>query len=166
RNIIAAIRGETKLAAEGKPARIIAKMNSLLEQRIIEELYAASAAGVRIDLIVRGVCALKPGVAGLSENIRVRSIVGRFLEHSRIMCFANDGNEELYIGSADWMVRNLNHRVEVVCPVYEPELRDYLKNVLDVYLRDNVNARELSADGFYKRVDRGVGDADFDSQTY
>ncbi len=82
------------------------------------------------------------------------------------MCFANDGNEELYIGSADWMVRNLGHRVEVVCPVEDPELRDYLKSLLDVYLRDNVNARELSVDGFYKRVARGVGDEDFDSQIY
>jgi len=160
------IERETGHAKAGRPARIVAKLNRLADASIIESLYEASQAGVSIDLIVRGICMLRPGVAGLSENIRVRSIVGRFLEHSRIMCFANDGNEELYIGSADWMVRNLNHRVEVVCPVYEPELRDYLKNVLDVYLRDNVNARELSADGFYKRVARGVGDEDFDSQTY
>src|SRR3989441_9334573 len=160
------IERETGHAKAGRPARIVAKLNRLADASIIESLYEASQAGVSIDLIVRGICMLRPGVAGLSENIRVRSIVGRFLEHSRIMYFANDDNEELYIGSADWMVRNLNHRVEVVCPVYEPELRDYLKNVLDVYLRDNVNARELSADGFYKRVARGVGDEDFDSQTY
>src|SRR5437867_9792965 len=160
------IERETGHAKAGRPARIVAKLNRLADASIIESLYEASQAGVSIDLIVRGICMLRPGVAGLSENIRVRSIVGRFLEHSRIMYFANDDNEELYIGSADWMVRNLNHRVEVVCPVYEPELRDYLKKVLDVYLRDNVNARELSADGFYQRVSRGADDEDFDSQIY
>ena len=160
------IERETAHAKAGRPARIVAKLNRLADANIIQSLYEASQAGVSIDLIVRGICMLRPGVPGLSENIRVRSLVGRFLEHSRIMCFANDDNEELYIGSADWMVRNLDHRVEVVCPVDDPELRNYLKSVLDVYLRDNVNARELSADGFYKRVARGVGDEDFDSQIY
>jgi len=160
------IERETGHAKAGRPARIVAKLNRLADAKIIESLYEASQAGVSIDLIVRGICMLRPGVAGLSENIRVRSVVGRFLEHSRIIYFANDDNEELYIGSADWMLRNLDHRVEVVCPVAEPELRDYLKGVLDVYLRDNVNARELSADGFYKRVSRGVGVEDFDSQVY
>jgi len=160
------IERETGHAKAGRPARIVAKLNRLADAKIIESLYEASQAGVSIDLIVRGICMLRPGVADLSENVRVRSIVGRFLEHSRIMYFANDGNEKLYIGSADWMLRNLDHRVEVVCPVAEPELRDYLKKVLDVYLRDNVNARELSADGFYKRVSRGVGVEDFDSQVY
>lgn len=160
------IERETAHAKAGRPARIVAKLNRLADARIIESLYEASQAGVSIDLIIRGICMLRPGVAGLSENIRVRSIVGRFLEHSRIMYFANDDNEELYIGSADWMVRNLDHRVEVVCPVEDPELRDYLKSALDVYLRDNVNARGLSADGFYKRVSRGAGDEDFDSQIY
>src|SRR5438132_9053111 len=160
------IERETGHAKAGRPARIVAKLNRLADAKIIESLYEASQAGVSIDLIVRGICMLRPGVAGLSENIRVRSVVGRFLEHSRIIYFANDGNEKLYIGSADWMLRNLDHRVEVVCPVAEPELRDYLKGVLDVYLRDNVNARELSADGFYKRVSRGVGVEDFDSQVY
>ena len=160
------IERETGHAKAGRPARIVAKLNRLADAKIIESLYEASQAGVSIDLIVRGICMLRPGVAGLSENIRVRSVVGRFLEHSRIIYFANDDNEELYIGSADWMLRNLDHRVEVVCPLEEPELRDYLKKVLDVYLRDNVNARELSADGFYKRVSRGVGVEDFDSQVY
>ena len=160
------IERETGHAKAGRPARIVAKLNRLADAKIIESLYEASQAGVSIDLIVRGICMLRPGVAGLSENIRVRSVVGRFLEHSRIIYFVNDDNEELYIGSADWMLRNLDHRVEVVCPLEEPELRDYLKKVLDVYLRDNVNARELSADGFYKRVSRGVGVEDFDSQTY
>src|SRR6266446_799494 len=160
------IERETGHAKAGRPARIVAKLNRLADASIIESLYEASQAGVSIDLIVRGICMLRPGVAGLSENIRVRSIVGRFLEHSRIMHFANDDKEELYIGSADWMVRNLDHRVEVVCPVDEAELRNYLKSVLDAYLRDNVNARELSADGFYKRIARKIGDEDFDSQVH
>src|SRR5207253_1148607 len=128
------IERETAHAKAGRPGRIVAKLNRLADASIIDSLYEASGAGVSIDLISRGICMLRPGVVGLSENIRVRSIVGRFLEHSRIMYFANDNNEELYIGSADWMVRNLDHRVEVICPVDEPELRDYLKSVLDVYL--------------------------------
>ncbi|PYL51957.1 MAG: hypothetical protein DMF29_11725 [Verrucomicrobia bacterium] len=160
------IERETGHAKAGRPARIVAKLNRLADANIIQCLYEASQAGVSIDLIIRGICMLRPGVAGLSENIRVRSIVGRFLEHSRIMYFANDDKEELYIGSADWMVRNLDHRVEVVCPVDDPELRNYLKRVLDVYLRDNLNARLLSADGCYKRLSRGAGDEDFDSQIY
>jgi polyphosphate kinase len=131
-------------------------------------LYEASAAGVSIDLVVRGVCMLRPGLPGLSENIRVRSIVGRFLEHSRIFYFANDGHEELYVGSADWMLRNLNRRVEVVCPVEDPKLQRYLKDeVLAAYLRDSVNARELLADGSYVRVLPNDDEAlPFDSQTY
>src|SRR3989440_400844 len=160
------IERETGHAKAGRPARIVAKLNRLADASIIQSLYDASQAGVSIDLIIRGICMLRPGVAGLSENIRVRSIVGRVLENSRLMCFANHGKEELYIGSADWMVRNLDHRVEVVCPVDDPELRNYLKRVLDVYLRDNLNARLLSADGCYKRVSRGAGDEDFDSQIY
>lgn len=161
------IRRETENAATGRPARIIAKLNRLADPHIIEELYRASAAGVSIDLIVRGICMLRPGVPGLSQNIRVRSIVGRFLEHSRIFYFHNDGNEEVFIGSADWMPRNLNRRVEVVCPVNDPGLRDYLKDeVLSAYLRDNVNARELQPDGFYLRLERDPEAEPFDSQTY
>src|SRR5438445_903720 len=161
------IERETTHAKAGRPARIIAKLNRLADAKIIESLYEASQAGVSIDLIIRGICMLRPGVAGLSENIRVRSVVGRFLEHSRIMYFANDGNEEIYIGSADWMVRNLNRRVEIVCPIEDPQLRRFLKDeILQAYLRDNVNARELSSDGFYKRVIRGPAEEPFDSQTY
>jgi polyphosphate kinase len=130
-------------------------------------LYDASAAGVPIDLIVRGICMLRPGVPGLSENIRVRSIVGRFLEHSRIYYFANDGDEEVYIGSADWMPRNLNRRVELVCPINDLKLKKYLRlEVLDAYLRDDVNARVLRADGFYERVQPGPADERLDSQSY
>ena len=161
------IRRETENAAAGRPAKIIAKLNRLADPNIIEELYRASAAGVSIDLIVRGICMLRPGVPGLSDNIRVRSIVGRFLEHSRIFYFQNEGHEEVFIGSSDWMPRNLNRRVEVVCPVKDPMLRDYLKNeVLSLYLRDNVNARELQPDGFYRRVEARPEEEPFDSQIW
>jgi polyphosphate kinase len=161
------IERETAHAKAGRPARIIAKLNRLADANIIESLYEASQAGVSIDLIIRGICMLRPGVPGLSDNVRVRSIVGRFLEHSRVIYFANDGNEEIYIGSADWMFRNLSNRVEVVCPIDDPKLRAYLKDeVLQTYLRDNVNARELSPEGLYKPVVPAPGEAPFDSQTY
>ena len=144
---------ETNNAKNGIPARIIAKFNRLADVHIIRALYEASQAGVEIDLIVRGICMLKPGVEGLSENIRVRSIVGPLLEHSRVYYFANGGDEEIYIGSSDWMPRNLDRRVEVVTPVENPNLANYLKNeYLAAYLRDNVKARELQPDGYYKRV--------------
>jgi len=164
--LVELIERETAHAKAGRPARIVAKLNRLADAGIIESLYEASNAGVSVDLIIRGICMLRPGVAGLSENIRVRSVIGRFLEHSRIMFFANDGDEELYIGSADWMLRNLDHRVEVVCPVDDPDLREYLKDILDVYLQDNVNARELSGEGFYTRVPRVAGDRKIDSQMH
>ena len=161
------IARETENARAGRPARIVAKLNRLADPQIIDALYEASAAGVPIDLIVRGICMLRPGVAGLSEHIRVRSIVGRFLEHSRVFYFANAGHEEVYIGSADWMYRNLNRRVEVVCPIFDPNLRAYLKDeVLDVYLRDNVNARELQPDGSYRLVTAEDGDGEVDSQMH
>ena len=160
------IERETVHAKSGRPARIVAKLNRLADERIIESLYEASQAGVSIDLIIRGICMLRPGVAGLSENIRVRSIVGRFLEHSRVLYFLNDGAEEVYLGSADWMVRNLNRRVEVVTPIEHPRLKKYLKeDVLEVYLRDNTNARELQPDGSYQRV-RMDDEESFDSQMY
>ena len=121
----------------------MAKINRLADKQMIEKLYEASAAGVKIDLIVRGICMLRPGVPGLSENITVRNIVGRFLEHSRVFYFANGGQEELYIGSADWMSRNLKHRIEVVTPVSDPAAKTYLKDeLLTAYLRDNVKARD------------------------
>jgi len=161
------IERETENARANRPAQIVAKLNRLADPLIIEKLYEASAAGVSIDLVVRGVCMLRPGVRGLSDNIRVRSIVGRFLEHSRIFYFANDGNEEVYVGSADWMLRNLNRRVEVICPVGDPKLRSYLKDdVLGAYLRDNVQARELLPDGSYLRVLPDDGQEPFDSQSY
>jgi polyphosphate kinase len=165
--LTALIERETANASAGRPARIIAKLNRLADPNIIQALYDASAAGVEIDLIVRGICMLRPGVPGLSENIRVRSIVGRFLEHSRILYFANGENAEVYIGSADWMPRNLNRRIEVICPVNDPRLRSYLRDeVLQAYLRDNVSARELQPDGRYERVPVMAGEERFDSQMH
>ena len=134
----------------GRPARIIAKFNRLADLQIIEKLYEVSRAGVQVDLIVRGICMLRPGIPGLSENIRVRSIVGRFLEHSRVFWFANGGHDEVYIGSADLMTRNLNHRIEVVAPVSDRNAKRFLRDVLlDTYLTDNTKARELQPDGRY-----------------
>ena len=123
-------------------------MNSLLDKNVVQELYRASQAGVQVDLIVRGICSLNPGIRGISDRIRVRSIVGRFLEHSRIYYFQNGGEEEIYLGSADWMPRNLHERVEVVFPLRDPLLRDRVKNeILAAYLADNVKARMLQARG-------------------
>ena len=165
--LTALIERETAHALAGRPAHIAAKLNRLADPAIIQSLYDASEAGVSIDLIVRGICMLRPGVPGLSENIRVRAIVGRFLEHSRIFYFLNDGDEKVFIGSPDWMPRNLNRRVEVVCPIDDPALAKYLKDeVLDSYLRDNVNARELQPDGSYVRVQPSANDDPFDSQMY
>jgi polyphosphate kinase len=149
----------------GRPARVIAKFNRLADLQIIEKLYEVSRAGVEVDLIVRGICMLRPGIPGLSENIRVRSVVGRFLEHSRVFWFANGGAEEVYIGSADWMTRNLKHRIEVIAPVSDPKAKRYLRDVLlDTYLADNTKSRELQPDGHYTPV---LTDSEpFDSQEY
>jgi polyphosphate kinase len=150
--VIAAINHEAKLAASGKPAMIVAKMNALLEPQVIAALYAASQAGVKIDLIVRGVCALKPGIAGLSENIHVRSIVGRFLEHTRIFYFRNGGDEQVYLSSADWMDRNFFRRIETGFPILNPKLKKrVIAEGLKPYLRDNVQAWDMQPDGSYRR---------------
>jgi polyphosphate kinase len=153
RRLVAAIKNEAKLAAEGKPARIIAKMNALLEEQIIEELYAASVAGVKIDLIVRGVCALRPGIEGVSDNIRVRSVVGRFLEHSRVFYFENAGAEDVYLASADWMARNFFRRIELCFPVLDPTLKKrVIREGLQPYLDDNSHAWVMGPDGTYERL--------------
>ncbi|MEQ1593117.1 MAG: polyphosphate kinase 1 [Thiobacillaceae bacterium] len=150
--IIAAIENEMRLSAMGKPAAIIAKMNALIEPHVIAALYTASQAGVKIDLIIRGVCALRPGVTGLSDNIRVRSIVGRFLEHSRIFYFKNEGDEQVYLSSADWMDRNFFRRIESAFPILNPRLKKRVINEgLKPYLRDNVQAWEMDAYGNYTR---------------
>jgi polyphosphate kinase len=157
---------EISHAQAGEQAYILVKINRLADKQMIEKLYEASNAGVKIDLIVRGICMLRPGVAGLSENITVRNIIGRFLEHSRVFCFANGGDEEIYLGSADWMSRNLKHRIEVVVPVSDLALKHYLKNVLlAAYLRDNVKARELQPDGSYAPVPC-ADEEPFDSQAF
>jgi polyphosphate kinase len=151
KRIVAAIRNEARLATEGKPGRVIAKMNALLEPQIIEELYLASQAGAKIDLVVRGVCALKPGIAGLSDNIRVRSVVGRFLEHSRVFYFGNDGADDVYLASADWMDRNFFRRIELCFPVLDPALkRRVIREGLQPYLDDNCQAWEMNAEGVYE----------------
>ena len=143
------IQREQALAEKGKPGRVIAKMNGLVEPQIIQALYQASQAGVQIDLIVRGICALRPGVPGVSDNIRVRSIIGRFLEHPRVYYFDNDGNPEVFGASADWMERNLFHRVETCFPVEAKKLRDRVIGDLELYLRDNTQAWLLQPDGTY-----------------
>jgi polyphosphate kinase len=152
-SFIRLIHRETEHAAAGRPARIIAKMNSLLEQRIVEALYAAAHAGVEIDLIIRGICSLRPGLKNLSERIRVRSIIGRFLEHSRLYYFFNGGDEEFYCGSADWMPRNLFERCEVVFPIRDTQIKVRVRDeILAAYLADNVKARQMKSDGSCVRL--------------
>ncbi len=148
------IEREKKYALDGRPARIIAKINSLCDQDVIAALYEAASAGVKVDLIVRGICCLKTGIPGVSENITVRSIVGNFLEHSRIFYFENDEHYEIYCGSADWMPRNLERRVEILFPVDRPQLKEKLLHILKSQLRDNVKASVLQADGTYVKAGR------------
>jgi polyphosphate kinase len=145
------IRREMEHQRAGRPARILAKMNALVDPEIIATLYEASRAGVPIDLIVRGICCLRPGLPGVSETIRVISIVGRFLEHSRAFLFLNGGQEEVYIGSADWMPRNLDRRIEAVAPIEEPAQRQALRDLLLFLWQDNRQAWELDADGSYRQ---------------
>ena len=165
--LIALIRREVKNKKANKEARIIIKANSITDLQVIEELYKASQAGVEIDLIIRGICSLRPGIKGLSENIHVRSIVGRFLEHSRVYYFANGGDDDVYLGSADLMHRSFDTRVEVLTPILDPEIRDYLKNeFLTAYLKDDVNAHALKSDGTYKKIGARGGGRGFDSQMY
>jgi polyphosphate kinase len=161
------IAREADHARAGKPARIVAKVNSLLDKNVVQELYRASQAGVQVDLIVRGICSLNPGIRGISDRIRVRSIVGRFLEHSRIYYFRNGGEEEVYLGSADWMPRNLHERVEVVFPLRDPLLRDRVQHeILAAYLADNVKASILQRGGGYVRANSKGKTAPFNSQDF
>jgi polyphosphate kinase len=149
KRMLAMIDREAKNCKNGGTGRIVAKMNALVDKPIIEALYAASRAGVQIDLIIRGICCLRPGLPEVSENIRVISIIGRFLEHSRIFYFYNGGQEEVYIGSADWMTRNLTRRVEAVTPIAEPAIAKELEEILGIMLSDNRQAWELQSDGSY-----------------
>jgi polyphosphate kinase len=148
----AMIEREAALSTPERPGRIIMKMNNLADEGIIDALYAASEAGVKVDLIVRSVCMLRPSVKGLSRNVNVRSIVGRFLEHSRIFYFQNGGDEEVFIGSADMMPRNLDHRVEALAAVKAPEIREQLKLVLDLAMSDNVGAWTLDRRGKWTKI--------------
>ena len=153
KRFLSMIDREAENARQGKEGHIIAKMNSLCDPDIISALYAASAAGVKIELIVRGICCLKTGIEGVSENITVRSIVGNFLEHARIFYFYNNGAEEVYMGSADWMPRNLIRRVEIVFPVLDPEVKKQVMHIVEIQLEDTLKARILQPDGSYERVD-------------
>jgi polyphosphate kinase len=156
KELMAKIEREAEHARASKPARIMAKMNALVEPQIIQALYNASQAGVQIDLIVRGICCLRPGLPGVSDNIRVRSIVGRFLEHTRAFCFLNGGKEEVWLSSADWMERNFFRRVEVAFPILESALRARIvKEALETYLADNTQAWTLQPDGNYVRTTSG-----------
>ncbi len=159
------INREAENAREGKKGRIIAKMNSLCDPKIMQALYDASQAGVKIDLIVRGICCIKAGVPGLSENISVRSIVGNFLEHSRIFYFYNDGFEDIYMGSADWMPRNLDKRVEITFPVEDPDIKKRIKEILKIQLADTLKAHIMQQDGSYEKQDLR-GKIKLDSQLY
>ena len=163
--VLKAIRFEAKEAKAGRPAWIRAKMNSLSEPHVIRELYRASRAGVKIDLVVRGICVLRPGVVGVSENIRVRSVVGRFLEHHRIFAFHAGGEERVYLSSADWMSRNLKRRVEQAFPVEDPKLKGrVIREGLDIYWQDNVQAWDLQPHGLYRRAAHASGEAAFSAQ--
>jgi len=163
--LLALIRGEKRRAEDGQPARIMAKMNSLVDVEIIGALYEASQAGVRIDLNVRGMCTLKPGVPGMSDRITVTSIVGRYLEHARIFVFHSGGDEDVYLASADWMPRNLDARVELMFPIESPAAKRKVLDALSVLFRDNVKGRRLQPDGTWRRPP--LGDADpFDAQTF
>jgi polyphosphate kinase len=164
-SVMGKIERETEHARNGRPGRIVAKLNALNEAHVVEALYRASMAGVQIDLIIRGACTLRPGVPGVSENIRVRSIVGRFLEHSRVYWFGNDGSPELYCASADWMEPNLIRRIEVGVPILQPELaRRVYEETLDNYLRDNTQAWLLGSDGRYTRSQPAKGEAPHSAQ--
>ncbi|MEY4762170.1 MAG: polyphosphate kinase 1 [Pseudomonadota bacterium] len=161
--LLSRIDREAELARAGTGGRIIAKMNALVDPEIIEALYRASCAGVRIDLIVRGVCCLRPGIPGVSENIRVRSIIGRFLEHPRVYCFGNNGDPALFCSSADWMERNFFRRVEVAFPILDPGIRDRIVSDLELYLEDDRQAWHLGSDGRYSRASP-IGQGSFSAQ--
>jgi len=148
---LALIDRETLIARAGRPARIVAKVNALVDQEMIESLYRASQAGVLVDLLVRGICCLRPGLPGISDRIQVVSIVGRFLEHSRLWYFHNDGDPGFYVGSADWMPRNLDRRVEAVAPVEDERLHADLRSLIDVCLADDVQAWDLQSDGSWRQ---------------
>ena len=162
KGLLKCIDEQIELAAAGKPARIVAKRNSLTDKQMIDKLYQAGKSGVRISLIVRGICCLMPGIPGETENIRIISIVGRFLEHSRIYCFGEGKERKMYISSADLMTRNTDKRVEIATPVLDKKIEGKIYRMLEVMLADNVKARVLLTDGSYKKTEQ-VGES-VDSQ--
>ena len=165
-SILQKISREINHARDGKPALIRARMNSLIEPQTIHALYQASQAGVRVELVVRGTCCLRPGIAGVSDNIHVRSVMGRFLEHPRVFYFQNDGDEELYCSSADWMPRNFFRRVEVAFPILDSKLRQrVIREAFELHLQDNTQAWELQADGAYLRCQPEAGEAAVSAQS-
>jgi polyphosphate kinase len=165
RKTLALIHEQAERARLGKKSRIFAKLNSLVDQETIEALYFASQAGVPIELVVRGICCLRPGLPGISENIRVRSIVDRFLEHSRIMIFGSGQKAQVFLSSADWMPRNFFRRVEVMFPIESKPLKEHvIREIVPLYMRDNTRARELHSDGSYERVQPLEGEQAYRSQ--
>ena len=152
KKLLALIQREIDKAVRGEEARILLKMNSLTDRELIDKLKEAGTAGVVVHMIVRGICCLVPEIPGKTENIHVRSIVGRFLEHARVFVFGCGKEAEVYIASADWMTRNTENRVEVGCPIYDPEIRRRILAMLDLQLRDNTKARRLGSDGYYHRL--------------
>jgi polyphosphate kinase len=163
--MVTLIQREIEHAQGNRHARIVAKMNALVDPQMIKALYEASQAGVKVDLIIRGICCLRPGLPDISDNIKVISIVGRYLEHSRIFYFHNDGQEEVFIGSADWMPRNLDRRVEVVTPVEDPDITKDLQEILGIMLADNRHAWDLQPDGHYVQRRPSSPGTEQDSQT-
>jgi polyphosphate kinase len=166
RRLLELIEREAKRSSQEYPGRIMAKMNALVDTDVIDALYKASQAGVKISLAVRGVCMLIPGVPELSENIRVVSIIGHYLEHSRIWYFSNGGAEEYFLSSADWMPRNLERRVELMFPVLQEDLKTRIRDILDAYFRDNRQARVLDRNGFWTRLEPSYGEEPFGVQEY
>ncbi|HUB88375.1 MAG TPA: RNA degradosome polyphosphate kinase, partial [Dyella sp.] len=164
KSLLDLIARETAHAEAGKPAHMIIKINALTDAKMIRALYKASIAGVKVDLLVRGMCCLRPGVPGVSDNISVRSIVGRFLEHSRVYWFANGGDERMYLASADMMERNLDRRVETGFPIEDKKLRQRIRKDLDLYLSDNTTAWQLHEDGNYSRLHPAEGHTPHDVQ--
>jgi polyphosphate kinase len=155
RQFLALIDKEIQNKKAGKEAYIIAKMNSLMEESIVKKLYEASRSGVKIDLIVRGLCGLVPGIKGLSEHIRITSIIDRHLEHARVFIFANGGNEKMYLSSADWMQRNLHRRIECAFPIFDESIKQEIKDIINIQLSDNCKARRIDIDYDNKYVDAG-----------